>query len=106
MPPDARCIGCGYLLHGLTDARCPECGRPFDPLDSESFTTKLPYVRWKFWLPGLLLAFGTGTLLWLILFRTTGVGAAATIVVPFSIGAILGYACRAQVAVQIVLGLL
>lgn len=25
------CIGCGYLLYGLTEARCPECGRPFEP---------------------------------------------------------------------------
>jgi hypothetical protein len=26
-----RCLQCGYLLYGLTTARCPECGRPFDP---------------------------------------------------------------------------
>lgn len=25
------CIGCGYLLYGLPEPRCPECGRPFDP---------------------------------------------------------------------------
>ncbi len=25
------CEGCGYLLFGLTEPRCPECGRPFDP---------------------------------------------------------------------------
>lgn len=24
------CIGCGYDLHGLTEPRCPECGREFD----------------------------------------------------------------------------
>ena len=24
------CMGCGYNLHGQTDARCPECGTPFD----------------------------------------------------------------------------
>jgi hypothetical protein len=27
------CRGCGYALTGLTEARCPECGRPFDPSD-------------------------------------------------------------------------
>ncbi|RJP37049.1 MAG: hypothetical protein C4547_06320 [Phycisphaerales bacterium] len=27
--PD-RCLGCGYLLYGLTVPRCPECGRAFD----------------------------------------------------------------------------
>ena len=26
-----RCTACGYALTGLLDARCPECGRPFDP---------------------------------------------------------------------------
>lgn len=25
------CAGCGYLLIGLTEPRCPECGRRFDP---------------------------------------------------------------------------
>jgi len=24
------CRTCGYPLHGLTEARCPECGTPFD----------------------------------------------------------------------------
>ena len=28
--PD-RCYGCGYLLIGLTESRCPECGQSFDP---------------------------------------------------------------------------
>jgi hypothetical protein len=26
-----ECEGCGYLLVGLSEARCPECGRGFDP---------------------------------------------------------------------------
>jgi hypothetical protein len=26
-----RCRKCGYLLYGLTEPRCPECGEPFDP---------------------------------------------------------------------------
>lgn len=33
LPDDARCRKCGYLLRGLTENRCPECGRPFDPTD-------------------------------------------------------------------------
>jgi len=28
--PRTRCQGCGYLLTGLTEPRCPECGRAFD----------------------------------------------------------------------------
>lgn len=27
-----RCERCGYLLRGLLEPRCPECGEPFDPL--------------------------------------------------------------------------
>ena len=27
------CLGCGYALRGLTETRCPECGRAFDPFD-------------------------------------------------------------------------
>ena len=30
---DASCIGCGYQLRGLSERRCPECGRAFDPGD-------------------------------------------------------------------------
>jgi hypothetical protein len=26
-----RCVGCGYLLLGLPQPRCPECGRDFYP---------------------------------------------------------------------------
>jgi len=25
------CVKCGYLLYGLSEPRCPECGTPFDP---------------------------------------------------------------------------
>ncbi len=28
-----RCAGCGYLLTGIEEARCPECGLEFDPWD-------------------------------------------------------------------------
>jgi ribosomal protein L34E len=27
-----RCANCGYILHGLSERRCPECGTPIDPL--------------------------------------------------------------------------
>ncbi len=33
-----RCLNCGYILDGLPENRCPECGRPFDPEDPDSFT--------------------------------------------------------------------
>jgi hypothetical protein len=88
-----RCLGCNYVLIGLPEPRCPECGREFDPEDAESYTFKPPYVRWKFWLPPLLMvAIVSGILV--ILLRTSGVGVAATIVAPFALGGMLGYAVR------------
>ncbi|UCG34501.1 MAG: hypothetical protein JSU68_07630 [Phycisphaerales bacterium] len=44
MPDTARCLGCGYLLRGLTGTFCPECGRRFDPADP---TTYGPRRRWR-----------------------------------------------------------
>jgi hypothetical protein len=32
--PPGHCVICGYNLFGLTEPRCPECGRPFDPTES------------------------------------------------------------------------
>ena len=39
---EPRCLGCGYLLVGLTNLRCPECGRDFDPSDSRTFDNGCP----------------------------------------------------------------
>ena len=30
-PNLSQCAKCGYLLKGLIEPRCPECGTPFDP---------------------------------------------------------------------------
>ncbi len=30
-PEHPACAECGYNLTGLVEARCPECGKPFDP---------------------------------------------------------------------------
>lgn len=32
---EGKCARCGYLLRGLTEARCPECGTPFNASDPE-----------------------------------------------------------------------
>lgn len=46
-PADAarigRCLDCNYDLRGLTEHRCPECGRAFDPCDP--WTTHLGEAR-------------------------------------------------------------
>lgn len=36
-PQHKRCLGCGYILNGLPENRCPECGRSFDPDDPETY---------------------------------------------------------------------
>jgi hypothetical protein len=39
------CKKCGYPLDGLSEKRCPECGRGFDPDDKESFVTESRILR-------------------------------------------------------------
>jgi hypothetical protein len=41
----ATCLGCGYALRGLSETRCPECGREFDPFDAK--TMRVPGVSRK-----------------------------------------------------------
>ena len=36
-----RCLGCGYILDGLPEPRCPECGRGFDPDDASTYARPL-----------------------------------------------------------------
>jgi hypothetical protein len=105
--PAPRCIGCGYTLHGLPEARCPECGRTFDLRDSRTYTTKPPFVRWRYWLPGFLLALVGGSLLLLFITLFAGFSWAATLALPLAAGALLGYGVRAgwvaKVALAVVL---
>jgi hypothetical protein len=35
-----RCLDCGYILDGLPEPRCPECGRAFDPDKPETYVVK------------------------------------------------------------------
>ena len=39
---EMRCRSCAYDLQKLSEKRCPECGREFDPADSETYLTR-PY---------------------------------------------------------------
>jgi|GEM_PF-2934218 len=34
--PRTRCEKCGYLLYGLPEPRCPECGAPFEPDETDT----------------------------------------------------------------------
>lgn len=42
---EGSCIRCGYPLRGLSSARCPECGREFDPADPKTFHAGRPISR-------------------------------------------------------------
>jgi hypothetical protein len=99
----ARCLSCGYVLTGLIEPRCPECGRAFDVNDPTTYSTKPLFVRWKFWLPGFLLALGAGVVLYLLLLWLAGWGAAVSLVAPFCLGAVLGYGCRVRAFTYVVL---
>lgn len=50
VPPEARCLTCGYLLRGLTKPLCPECGREFDPQDLATFDHDPRRRRRRRWL--------------------------------------------------------
>lgn len=36
-----HCIDCSYDLRALTEPRCPECGRAFDPDDPATYRTSM-----------------------------------------------------------------
>lgn len=38
VPDTARCLSCGYLLRGLPEPVCPECGTRFDPENPETYS--------------------------------------------------------------------
>lgn len=44
-PRPMHCRSCGYILIGLSEPRCPECGRAFDPHDPATFRRDLPTGR-------------------------------------------------------------
>ena len=43
-----RCKNYRYSLKGLTENRCPECGRPFDPNDPSPF--EIPQDKRRAWI--------------------------------------------------------
>jgi hypothetical protein len=47
IPPNARCVGCGYSLYKLEVDRCPECGKAFDRRDLPSMGILPPRQSWN-----------------------------------------------------------
>jgi hypothetical protein len=93
-PP--RCLRCAYVLRDLpSPGVCPECGQYFDLRDPSSFTTRPPFLRWVFWMPGLLLSMGGGFLVMVVVAVAMGNwGSALWVATPLSAGCLLGYRCR------------
>jgi hypothetical protein len=56
--PTKWCKTCGYVLDGLSENRCPECGRGFDPANRRTFRGKPPASRRrKFFLRSVVVIF-------------------------------------------------
>jgi hypothetical protein len=55
-----RCLSCHYSHKKLTQRRCPECGRKFDPNDPSTFATgpfQLVRDLWLLWIALAFIAF-------------------------------------------------
>lgn len=90
-PHYPRCRNCFYILNGLEAGSCPECGTPFDLSNAATYVTKPPFLWWKFWVPGLIGSAVMGLVLYAILVPISGWCWSTTLVLPFCIGALLGY---------------
>lgn len=62
IPDTARCRTCGYLLRGLVEPACPECGRAFDPQDPKSFDLDFERRR-RLWAKRVAVALSVAALL-------------------------------------------
>lgn len=91
----ARCLACGYVVEGLEEARCPECGREFHPLIPASYTRLPPFRLVAYWVPGLLTALVGGLGMTLLMGGGWGTtGWSLWVGVPFAMGCLLGYGLR------------
>lgn len=53
-----RCLHCDYVLEGLKDNQCPECGQSFDPHDPDTYASRIGErtLRWSVWTGRFILA--------------------------------------------------
>ncbi len=101
----ARCLTCWYIVEGLSASACPECGRAFSLSDPTSFTRNPPFVLWRFWLPGLLLAIVCGTVVSLLLLMYAPIAVGLTFATPTMIGVLAGYGRGISFSLKILVGI-
>jgi hypothetical protein len=86
------CLGCQYPLFGLRTHRCPECGKPFDPYNAQSFTTVTKgrrfFNRLERFLPPVLILLGIANLIASPMLSDLGVGAVGLVCVFYGISLI------------------
>ncbi len=105
LAPAKRCLTCYYVLDQLPEPRCPECGREFDPGVPSTYTTKPPFLWWRYWFPGASLACVLGALTYAYLIPRTGFGWSVTLAIPMMLGGIVGYATRVRVWIREILAI-
>jgi hypothetical protein len=108
--PTMYCLGCGYVLDGLPQPRCPECGREFDRHNARTFsngvrrpgTLRRAAASCVFWLAGAWALFLLGLTVYGSLFAAVlaavvavwrkkhALMVAALLLNPFSIGFLRG----------------
>ena len=86
------CLGCGYALRGLSDARCPECGRTFDPFDGK--TMRVPGLLHK--PPPKELPFSVAMIIYAVIAAVVGAGGL--------LGASMGVTLMALIAWAVIFG--
>jgi hypothetical protein len=102
-----RCLSCKYDLSHLTEHRCPECGREFDPNDPKSFETlksarRRAWMRFLFWILGL---WAFSTLVYILVMEfVSGVDEPFLFVVGFSLFS--GFLCMLLISPFVVFGLI
>lgn len=92
------CRRCGQgLATADQPAICLTCGLQYDPARPETYAIHSSSSRWKFWVPGFLLAVLLGTLTYAGCLQIgRDMGWSLFIAVPVCFGTILGYGCRVQ----------
>jgi hypothetical protein len=96
-----RCMACGYVLDGLPrHGVCPECTRAYDLDNPRTYRVGAPFLWWRYWLPGTLLAgailLGASLVPMVISGRAGAWGWGSVVGAPFAAGALMGWGANAR----------